>query len=166
MVSDIHVRTASPQDASAIAAIYAPHVLNGTASFEIEEPNAEEILRRRAAVLELGLPYLVADINGEVVGYAYASRFRPRSAYRYTVENSVYVGEPFQRRGVARLLIRCLIEKCAKAGIREMIAVVGNPAENISSVRLHRALGFEDVGVLRRVGEKFGRTLDVLITLP
>ena len=100
MEDHVQVRTAAPGDAFAIAAIYAPHVLEGTASFEVEAPDAEEMLRRRAAILELGLPYLVAAIDGEIAGYAYASRFRPRAAYRFTAENSVYVAERFQRRGV------------------------------------------------------------------
>ncbi len=163
MESRVQVRSASPEDAFAIAAIYAPHVLRGTASFEAEAPDAEEILRRRAAILELGLPYLVAEIDGEIAGYAYASRFRPRAAYRFTAENSVYVAERFQRRGVARLLMQQLMELCANAGIREMIAVIADPSISLPSVTLHRSLGFREVGVLRGVGEKFGRALDVLM---
>jgi L-amino acid N-acyltransferase YncA len=163
MQSHVIVREATTEDASAIAAIYAPHVLHGTASFEVEEPDAVEILRRRAEILDLDLPYLVAEMNGEIAGYAYASRFRPRAAYRFTVENSVYVAERFQRRGIARLLMQQMIELCGKAGIREMIAVIGDPSTNTASVALHRSLGFNEVGVLRGVGEKFGRALDVLI---
>ena len=152
-----------PEDASAIASIYAPHVLEGTASFEVEAPDAEEILRRRAAILELGHPYLVAETGGEIAGYAYASRFRPRAAYRFTVENSVYVAERFQRRGIATMLMKRLIELCANAGAREMIAVIGDPSVNTASVVLHRSLGFNHVGLLNGVGEKFGRALDILI---
>jgi L-amino acid N-acyltransferase YncA len=163
MPSSVPIRASTPEDASAIAAIYAPHVLHGTASFEVEPPNAEEILRRRAAVLELGLPYLVAEIDGEVAGYAYASRFRPRAAYRFTVENSVYVAPQFQRRGVARLLMQQLIKLCSNAGMREMIAVIGDPAISNASIALHRSLGFNEIGVLRAVGEKFGRAIDVLM---
>ena len=163
MESRVQVRPAAPGDAFAIAAIYAPHVLDGTASFEVETPDAEEILRRRATILELGLPYLVAEIDGEIAGYAYASRFRPRAAYRFTVENSVYVAERFQRRGVARLLVQQLIELCTNAGMREMIAVIADPAVSLPSVTLHRSLGFHEAGVLRGVGEKFGRVLDILI---
>ncbi len=163
MPSSIQVRASTPEDASAIAAIYAPHVLHGTTSFEVEAPNAEEILQRRAAILELGLPYLVAEIDGVIAGYAYASRFRPRAAYRYTVENSVYVAPQFQRRGVARLLMQRLIEVCADAGMREMIAVIADPSASTASVELHRSLGFDQVGVLRGVGEKFGRAIDVLM---
>ena len=163
MTSSVQVRASTPEDASAIAAIYAPHVLQGTASFEVEAPNAEEILQRRAAVLELGLPYLVAEISGEVAGYAYAGRFRPRAAYRFTVENSVYVALQFQRHGVARLLMQQLIELCADAGMREMIAVIADPSASTASVALHSSLGFDEVGVLRGVGEKFGRAIDVLM---
>jgi L-amino acid N-acyltransferase YncA len=163
MESDVKVRAAMPEDASAIAAIYAPHVIHGVASFEVDAPDAEEILRRKAAIAELGLPYLVAEIGGKVAGYAYASRFRPRAAYRFTVENSVYVAEGFQRRGVARLLMLRLTEICAETGVREMIAVIGDPSTSTASVALHRSLGFDEVGVLRGVGEKFGRALDVLL---
>jgi L-amino acid N-acyltransferase YncA len=151
------------EDAAAIVAIYAPHVLDGTASFEAEAPDSEEILRRRATIVELGLPYLVAEVDGEIAGYAYASRFRPRTAYRFTVENSVYVAQHFQRRGIARLLMQRLIELCANAGMREMIAVIGDPSVGLPSVALHRSLGFREVGILHGVGEKFGRTLDVLM---
>jgi phosphinothricin acetyltransferase len=105
MDSCIIVRASTPEDVSGIAAIYAPHVRHGTASFETAAPDAQEILRRRSAILELGFPYLVAETSAEIAGYAYASRFRPRGAYRFTVENSVYVAERFQRRGVARLLM-------------------------------------------------------------
>ena len=163
MGSQVQVRAAMREDAAAIAAIYAPHVLHGVASFEVEAPDAEEILRRRAAIVELGLPYLVAEIGGEVAGYAYASRFRSRAAYRFTVENSVYVAERFQRRGVARVLMLRLMEICAEAGVREMIAVIGDPSTSRGSVEMHRSLGFEEVGMLHGVGEKFGRALDVLL---
>jgi L-amino acid N-acyltransferase YncA len=163
MPSSIQVRASTPVDIPAIAAIYAPHVLHGTASFEVEAPDTAEFLRRREAVLELGLPYLVAETDGEIAGYAYANRFRPRAAYRFTVENSVYVAPRFQRRGVARLLMQQLIELCANAGTREMVAVIGDPSSSTASVALHRSLSFHEVGVLRGVGEKFGRAIDVLM---
>jgi L-amino acid N-acyltransferase YncA len=163
MPNSVQVRASTPEDASAIAAIYAPHVLHGTASFEVEAPNAEEILQRRAAVLELGLPYLVAEIGGELAGYAYAGRFRPRAAYRFTVEDSVYVAPQLQRRGVARQLIEQLIERCTIAGMREMIAVIADPSISTASIALHSSLGFHEAGVLRGVGEKFGRSIDVLM---
>ncbi|WP_114209676.1 GNAT family N-acetyltransferase [Acidisarcina polymorpha] len=163
MPVDVHVRMALPEDVNAITSIYAPYVLHGVASFEAVVPDPAEMLRRRAAVLDLGLPYIVAEIGGEIAGYAYASQFRPRAAYRFTVENSVYVAERHQRRGVARLLMRQLIEQCAAAGMREMIAVIADPSNSTASVALHRSLGFAEVGLLRGVGEKFGRALDVLL---
>jgi L-amino acid N-acyltransferase YncA len=159
----IIVRDAQPKDARAIAAIYAPQVLYGTASFEEVLPDADEMLRRMQSILELGLPYLVAEIDGEVAGYAYASRFRPRAAYRITVEDSVYVAEGFQRRGVARLFLKRLIDVCSSDGYREMVAVISDPSVNAASVALHHSIGFQDVGVLRGIGQKFGRIIDVLV---
>jgi L-amino acid N-acyltransferase YncA len=163
MSANVHVRPARPEDVIAIAAIYAPHVLHGVASFEVDVPSEAELVRRRAAIVELGLPYLVAEIDGEIAGYCYAGKFRPRAAYRFTVENSVYVAKRFQRRGVARLLMQELIEQCADAGMREMIAVIAEPSMSAASIALHRSLGFDEAGLLRGVGEKFGKVLDVLI---
>jgi L-amino acid N-acyltransferase YncA len=173
--ANILIRAATPRDSAAIAHIYAPHVLHGTASFETSAPTADEISQRISSILALGLPYLVAEVpnavanklateaSAEIAGYAYASRFRPRAAYAFTVENSVYVAERFQRRGIARALMLHLIASCSSAGIREMIAVIGDPAVNTASVSLHRSLSFADAGLLRSVGEKFGTALDVLL---
>ena len=163
MASSLVVRKSTALDASAIASIYAPHVLHGTTSFETVPPDAKEIVRRRAAILELGLPYLTAEIEGQIAGYAYASRFRPRSAYRFTVESSVYIADSFQRRGMASALMKELMRQCADRGMHEMIAVIGDPIINAASVALHRSLGFHEVGVLRGVGEKFEKALDVLM---
>jgi phosphinothricin acetyltransferase len=171
MPTEILIRLATPADASAIAAIYAPHVLHGTASFETAAPSADEISRRISSIHELGLPYLVAEIAAragadapaEIAGYAYASRFRPRVAYRFTAENSVYVASQYQRRGIARALMLRLIADCAALRLRELVAVIGDPAVNFASVALHRSLHFSEVGLLRAVGEKFGRALDVLL---
>ena len=164
---DIRIRAATPADATAIAAIYAPHVLHGTASFETEAPTGDEISRRVSAILELGLPYLVAEVpnvaGAAIAGYAYASRFRPRAAYARTAENSVYVAPHHQRRGIARTLMLHLIDASSALGIREMVAVIGDPAVNSASVALHRSLSFSEVGLLRSVGEKFGRPIDVLL---
>jgi L-amino acid N-acyltransferase YncA len=161
------IRAATPADATAIAAIYAPHVLHGTASFETEAPTADEMSRRMSSILALGLPYLVAEVatqaGAEIAGYAYASRFRPRAAYARTAENSVYVAPHHQRRGIARALMLHLIDASAAAGIREMVAVIGDPTVNSASVALHRSLTFTDVGLLHSVGEKFGRPIDVLL---
>jgi L-amino acid N-acyltransferase YncA len=161
--ADLHIRAAAPADSSAIASIYAPHVLHGTASFETEAPTSDEISRRISAIHELGLPYLVAQVGAEIAGYAYASRFRPRAAYARTAENSVYVAPHHQRRGIARTLMLHLIDASAAAGIREMVAVIGDPTVNSASVALHRSLSFTEVGLLRAVGEKFGTALDVLL---
>jgi L-amino acid N-acyltransferase YncA len=165
--ADLHIRAAAPADSAAIAAIYAPHVLHGTASFETAAPTADEFAQRISSILDLGLPYLVAEVPNhpgpEIAGYAYASRFRPRAAYKFTVENSVYVAPHHQRRGIARALMLRLIDSCSSAGIREMVAVIGDPTVNTASVALHRSLSFSEVGLLRAVGEKFGRALDVLL---
>lgn len=163
MGESMKIRSANEGDAAAIAAIYEPHVLHGTASFEEVAPEASDIRERMDAVLELGLPYLVAEIDGEIAGFAYCSKFRPRSAYRFTVESSVYVSDKFRQRGVARRLMTEAMEACVARGIHEMIAVIANPRENSASVALHESLGFLTAGTLRGVGNKFGKTLDVLL---
>ncbi len=156
------VRDSTPADVPAITAIYAHAVTHGCASFETEPPDAAEMARRRDAVLALGLPHLVALRGGDVVGYAYASTYRPRPGYRYTVENSIYVAPAAQRAGVGRALLPVLIARCTAAGKRQMIAVIGDSA-NEASIALHRAFGFADAGVLRSVGFKFGRWLDSVL---
>lgn len=156
------VRDATAADMAAVQAIYAFYVTRSAASFEEEPPTVEELLRRRAALLERGLPYLVAEEDGEVLGYCYAGPFRQRSAYRYTVENSIYVAPFVVRRGIGRVLLAALIERCAALGYRQMIAVIGDSA-NQGSIGLHRSLGFRQEGVLRGVGLKFGRWVDVVI---
>lgn len=143
-----------------VDAIYAHHVLHGTASFKTEPPGPAEMRRRRAEVLARGHPYLVAKASGgAVVSYAYATAYRPRAAYRNTVENSVYLCQDMVGRGVGRALLRALITACETRGIRQMVAVVGDSA-NLPSIRLHEALGFWLVGTLRSVGRKHGRWLD------
>ncbi len=163
MASDtIAIRDSCSDDVPAIHEIYAHHVLTGTASFELTPPEAAEIARRRAATLAAGYPYLVAEIGGRLAGYSYAGPYRPRPAYRDTVENSVYVADWAQRRGVARALLQALIAACAAAGRRQMIAVIGDSG-HMASVRLHEALGFAHVGVLRGVGYKHDRWLDTVL---
>jgi phosphinothricin acetyltransferase len=163
MSGRILIRAGGVDDVDAVTRIYSHSVLGSTASFEVQPPDRQEMLRRREAIVGLGLPYLIAEIGGEVAGYAYASQFRTRWAYRRTVENSVYVGHSFHRLGVGRMLMLQLMKSCASASITEMVAVVGDPAVNSASVRLHRSLGFEEVGVFRGIGEKFGKKLDVMM---
>ncbi|MEW6123137.1 MAG: N-acetyltransferase family protein [Pseudomonadota bacterium] len=157
------IRPATPDDIPAIAAIYGEAVRTGTASFELEAPTADEMLRRQAAVIAGGYPYIVAlDADGTLLGYAYASAFRPRIAYRFTVENSVYVDPTAQGRGVGRALMDDLIARCEASGFRQMVAVIGG-SDNLGSIALHRACGFYDVGVLTATGFKFGRWLDTVL---
>jgi len=160
--SDRVVRAATQADLDAIAAIYAHHVRTGTASFEIEPPDAAEMARRRAEVVDRGLPYLVAAAGAEVVGYAYAAPYRPRPAYRFTVEDSVYVSADCARQGIGAMLLQALVSASERAGARQMIAVIGDSA-NVASIRLHAAAGFSHVGSLASVGWKFDRWLDVVV---
>jgi L-amino acid N-acyltransferase YncA len=160
--NDMLIRPAIDNDIQAIQTIYAYWVANGTASFELEAPDASEIVKRRADVLSKGLPYLVAEDSGCVVGYAYANWFRPRPAYRFCVENSIYVDASVRRSGVARLLMSELISRCEQAGARQMIAVIGDSA-NVPSIKFHASIGFEHVGVIRSTGWKFNRWLDTVL---
>lgn len=160
---DVTIRPAGPDDAAAIQAIYAHHVLTGTGTFETDPPDLSEIRRRMDKVASLGWPWLVAcEASGRVAGYAYAGPFRERAAYARTVEDSIYVAEGQAGRGIGRLLLSALIKACRSAGARQMLAVIGD-SDNAGSIGLHRALGFGDAGVLREVGHKFGRDLDVVI---
>lgn len=156
------VRPATAEDMVQVQAIYSYYVTRTAASFEEEVPSVAEMQRRRAEVLARGLPYLVAEEDGEVLGYTYAGPWRPRSAYRYTVEDSIYVAPFVQRRGIGSALLGGLIDHCTELGYRRMIAVIGDSA-NQGSIGLHRSLGFRQEGVLRGVGLKFGRWVDVVI---
>jgi len=156
------VRPATAPDIPAITEIYRHHVLHGLASFEIDPPDMAEMSRRHAAVLELGLPYFVAVIGGAVAGYAYATLYRERPAYRYTVEDSVYVRRDYAGNGVGSALLPELIAGCERAGRRQMIAVIGD-SENRPSIRLHEKFGFQRVGLLPAVGWKFSRWVDTVI---
>jgi len=155
------VRAATEGDLEAVARIYEPHVLRGLATFEEVPPTAAEMGLRRAAVLELGLPYLVAEVDGVVVGYAYASVYRTRAAYRHTIEDSVYLAEGMGGRGIGTALLAALIEGCEAGPWRQMLAVIGDSA-NQASIALHRRLGFEDKGTLRAVGFKLGQWVDTV----
>ena len=145
-----------------VAAIYAFHVRHGLASFEEEPPSVEELLRRRAGVLGAGLPYLVAEVDGRVAGYSYAALYRSRSAYRFTVENSVYVDHQALRCGIGSALLVQLIDRCQTAGFRQMIAVIGDSG-NTASIALHERHGFHHAGNLRSTGFKFGRWVDSVL---
>ena len=156
------IRAATVADLAQITAIYGHHVLHGLASFETAPPDAGEMARRFAAIRELGLPYLVAELGGEIAGYAYAAVYRARAAYRYTVEDSVYVAKDYAGRGVGSALMPALIEGCAAAGRRQIIAVIGDSA-NRASIRLHEKFGFQRVGLLPAVGYKFSRWVDSVL---
>jgi phosphinothricin acetyltransferase len=159
----VAVREAGPGDMAMVQAIYAHHVLAGLGSFEEQPPDVEEIARRFQAVAAAGLPYLVAVLDGRVVGYAYAGPFRPRPAYRHTVENSVYVAPGMDGRGIGRALLTALVDRCTALGYRQMVAVIGGGYDNAASARIHAALGFREAALLKAVGWKFGRWLDVLM---
>jgi phosphinothricin acetyltransferase len=156
------VRDARDDDLAAVQRIYAAHVLEGLASFEEEPPSVAELAQRRQQVLQRRLPYLVAEQGGEVVGYSYATPYRPRSAYRFTLEDSVYVRPGCEGRGVGRLLLAELIARCEAGPWRQMLAVIGDSG-NAASIGLHRRLGFADAGLLRAVGFKFGRWVDTVL---
>lgn len=149
-------------DVEAIQAIYAHHVRHGAGTFELEAPSVEELHARRADVLRHGFPYLVAEAGGRVVGFAYASFFRTRPAYRFTVEDSVYVAEEARGRGVGRRLLAALVARCELAGSRQMVAVIGD-SFNTASIALHARCGFRFAGTMRAAGWKFDRWLDVVI---
>jgi L-amino acid N-acyltransferase YncA len=157
-----HVRDAREADLPAITAIYEHHVLHGVASFEEVPPALEEMQRRYAAIRERGLPYLVAELGGSVAGYAYAGPYRPRPAYRHTVEDSVYLRPELIGRGLGRLLLGELIVRCEALGLRQMVGIIGG-RETVASIALHERMGFRHVGVLEAVGYKFGRWLPTLI---
>jgi phosphinothricin acetyltransferase len=160
----LSLRDATDADLAAIAAIYAHHVRTGRASFELEPPNEAEMGRRRADVLARGLPYLVAELDGTVVGFAYAGPYRPRPAYRYTLEDSVYVAPDAGRRGAGHALLAALIERCTALGYRAMVAVIGDSA-NAASIRLHEKAGFGHAGTLRSVGWKLGQWTDSILMI-
>ena len=161
-MNQILVRDSIDVDMPAAQRIYAYYVLHGLGSFEEEPPSVVELGRRRDDVLGRGLPYLVAEIDGAVVGYSYAALYRDRSAYRYTVENSVYVDGDANRRGVGRALLSAVIARCEIGRWRQMIAVIGD-SSNVASIALHESLRFRLVGTLRAVGFKHGRWVDSVL---
>ena len=156
------VRPAVAADMPVVQAIYAHHVRHGLASFEDDPPTLEDMTQRWREVAGKGLPYVVAERAGDLLGYAYAGPYRSRPAYRYTVENSVYVREGLQQRGVGQAVMRAVLAECEARGYRQMIAVIGDSA-NEGSIRLHERLGFARVGLLTAVGYKFGRWVDSVL---
>ena len=156
------IRPSAPADLPAITAIYGWNVLNGTGTFEVDVPDDAEMTRRRDDVLRKGLPWLVVERSGTVQGYAYANHFRPRRAYRFCVEDSLYLAADARGQGLGRLLLAELMARCEAAGARQMLAVIGDSA-NLGSVGVHRTLGFEHVGVMKAAGWKFDRWLDVVV---
>lgn len=160
---DVVVRDARDEDLEAIERIYAHHVRHGFGSFEETPPTLVELMRRRREILDKGLPYVVsAGSDGRLLGYAYASSFRPRSAYRFTVEDSVYVAPDAARRGVGYALLSEVILRCTSLGYRQMIAVIGDSA-NAGSIGLHQSLGFQRVAHLPAIGLKLGRWVDCVM---
>ncbi|HEY7664023.1 MAG TPA: GNAT family N-acetyltransferase [Xanthobacteraceae bacterium] len=156
------IRPALPGDLAAVTAIYDHAVRHGTASFEVDPPDQSEITRRYDALRGGGYPYLVAEADGEIAGYAYAGPYRARPAYRWSVEDSIYIAPQWHRRGVGRALLERLIADGQEGGFRQMIAVIGDSA-NIASIELHRGAGFRLVGTFENVGYKFGRWLDSVL---
>jgi len=161
-MSRILVRDAGDTDIEAVQRIYAFYVLHGLATFEESPPAVDELLRRRQAILSAGLPYLVALVDEQVVGFAYASSYRPRPAYRHTVEDSVYVADGLHGRGIGSALLSALIEHCEAGDWRQMMAVIGDSG-NAASIALHKRFGFEHAGTLKSVGFKLGQWVDTIL---
>jgi L-amino acid N-acyltransferase YncA len=160
--SALHIRSAEPRDLAAVTRIYAHAVLHGTATFELEPPDEAEMAQRMQALLQGGYAYLVAEHDGAVAGYAYAGAYRARPAYRFSIEDSIYLAPEFHRRGIGKLLLTRLIEDSTARGFRQMIAVIGDSAQT-ASIAVHAATGFVHIGTLRSVGFKFGRWLDTVL---
>ena len=161
-MAPVLIRPSTPADLPALTAIYGWNVAHGTGTFELELPDHAEMARRREDVLSKGLPWLVAERDGQVLGYAYANHFRPRRAYRFCLEDSIYLAAEAKGQGLGKLLLAELLARCEAAGARQMLAVIGDSA-NTASIGVHRALGFEQVGLMRAAGWKFDRWLDVVV---
>ncbi|MCW5319896.1 N-acetyltransferase [Verminephrobacter aporrectodeae subsp. tuberculatae] len=156
------IRPSAASDIPAIAAIYRHHVLHGTGTFEIDPPCEADMAARRADVLARGLPWLVAEKDGQVLGFAYANWFKPRPAYRFSAEDSIYVSDSARGLGLGRRLLTEVAAQAEAAGVRKLLAVIGDSA-NAGSIGVHRALGFTEVGIMRSVGWKFGAWRDVVL---
>jgi len=156
------IRPSRDEDLAAITAIYGHHVLHGTGTFETDAPSAADMAARRADVLSRNLPYLVAEQDGQVLGFAYCNWFKPRPAYRFSAEDSIYLAEAARGKGLGAQLLAALAKEAEAVGVRKLIAVIGDSA-NAGSVGVHRAQGFSHVGVLKDCGWKFGKWLDVVL---
>ncbi len=156
------IRPSRDEDMAAITSIYGHHVLHGTGTFETEPPSEADMAGRRADVLAKGLPYLVAEDKGQVLGFAYCNWFKPRPAYRFSAEDSIYVAPNLPRQGLGRALLQALCQQAEAQGVRKMLAVIGDSA-NAGSIGVHTALGFTHTGTVRSCGWKFGRWLDVVL---
>jgi L-amino acid N-acyltransferase YncA len=159
---DVIIRDAMESDVGAIRHIYAFYVRSGLATFEEIPPSIDDMIARRATVVTAGLPYIIAELDSQVVGYAYATSYRPRPAYRNTIEDSVYVADGMGGRGIGKALLESLIARCEAGPWRQMLAVIGN-SENAGSIALHRGLGFQPVGTLKSVGFKLGQWVDTVL---
>ena len=157
-----HIRPSRDEDIAAITAIYAHHVLHGTGTFETDAPTAADMTTRRADVLSKQLPYLVAESDGEILGFAYCNWFKPRPAYRFSAEDSIYLAEAARGKGLGAQLLAALSQAAESVGVRKLIAVIGDSA-NAGSIGVHRAQGFTHVGVLKDCGWKFGQWRDVVL---
>ena len=162
MGKGVIIRAGAAQDAPALAAIYGDACLHGVGTFEEVPPGADEMARRQAAILALGLPYYVAELDGEVAGYAYASPFRPRTGYRYAAEDSVYIAPSAKGQGLGRALLTRVIADCEAMRLRQLMAVIGG-SDNHGSIRLHESLGFVRKGVIEAVGFKLGAWRDIVL---
>jgi L-amino acid N-acyltransferase YncA len=159
MTGELLIRPSRDDDVAAITAIYGHHVLHGVASFEEVPPSEAEMARRRAEIVGREFPYLVAERDGNIVGYCYAGPYRTRIGYRFSVEDSIYIDPGEVGRGIGRALLAEIIERSTELGYRQMIAVIGG-SETLPSIRLHAALGFSHIGVFTGIGFKFGRWID------
>ncbi|UXN65305.1 GNAT family N-acetyltransferase [Phyllobacterium sp. A18/5-2] len=162
-MSQIHIRPAQPADLGPITEIYRDAVLHGTATYEIDPPDQEEMTRRFHAITTGGFPYIVGELDGTVIGYAYASYFRTRPAYWWTVEDSIYIAPEAKGKGLGKALLRQLVVDCTALGFRQFIAVIGDGHDNSASVRLHARAGFKHSGTIKGSGFKHGRWLDTVL---
>jgi L-amino acid N-acyltransferase YncA len=156
------IRPSRDEDVPAITGIYGHHVLHGTGTFEVDPPTETDMAARRADVLGKGLPYLVAEDNGRVIGFAYCNWFKPRPAYRFSAEDSIYMAPDLHRRGLGRALLAELAARAQAGGVRKLIAVIGDSA-NAGSIGVHRSIGFTHVGVLKSCGWKFDQWRDIVL---